>query len=411
MNYKVRKDFFNFLELEGVQPRHWLQISPLYGKKEYKQILKARIDFFSQSHPRVKKADCAIELPGFSRERFHYSLQLHYFDDEHRLARYWLETHEGAPFLINGAYSFASFLRLGDQLQLGVNYLKCCAQRGSPMKSEVFIDSRLAKSQLTILIQGETGTGKTRLAREIHQRSGRSGNFVHINLSSFSSSLIESELFGHCRGAFTGALAKKVGALESANHGTLFLDEIDSLPLDLQVKLLLFLDDFKFRAVGDLNTKKIETRLIVASGQDLEALVAKNLMRKDFYYRIASGRTLYLPALREKTDLVRQFCYEYAEERKIHFAPALIAWYQQLPWPGNFRQLKQHLELKYYFSSSSRIDFDEIDIELESKIKNHKIEMSYCQKLSEFKGNVKLCAHRIKERKKILTDLVGQNVF
>lgn len=129
---------------------------------------------------------------------------------------------------------------------------------------------------MPIFLSGETGTGKSTLAREIHDISSRSKEpFVQINIASFSQNLVESELFGHAKGAFTGALFEKRGIFLEANKGTLFLDEIDSLSFELQTKLLLFLDDLKIRAVGSNHDKKVDVRLIVASGENLEDLIQK----------------------------------------------------------------------------------------------------------------------------------------
>ena len=160
------------------------------------------------------------------------------------------------------------------------------------------MEQNLINSDLKILISGETGTGKSHLARKVHEKSGRLGEFVAINLSSFNPQLIESELFGHKKGSFTGAIHDKTGAFSMAKNGTLFLDEIDSLPLDLQTKLLTFIDNKKFRRVGDTKEESINTRLIFASGRPLEQLVEQGSFRKDLFFRLKSGHSVEMASLR-----------------------------------------------------------------------------------------------------------------
>ena len=167
-------------------------------------------------------------------------------------SRYLLKSCHQIPFRINGSYCFEAFLERGDIVEIGFNrlqFLKSNTQL-KVLSEEHLIPDSIIQSQLNLLIEGETGTGKTTLAKKIHEKSGRSGRFIHLNLSSFSSNLIESELFGHIKGSFTGATTNKTGAILEAHKGTLFLDEIDSLNLELQTKLLLFLDNYEVRPVG-----------------------------------------------------------------------------------------------------------------------------------------------------------------
>jgi len=188
--------------------------------------------------------------------------------------------------------------------------------------------------------------------------------FVHINLSSFSEKLIESELFGHMKGSFTGAIAEKIGAFEQANGGTLFIDEIDSLPIELQAKLLIFLDEKKIRKVGGVKDLKVNCRLIFASGKNLRQLVANSQMRRDFYYRIISGAIIKLPTLRDNVQKIQSFCEEFEVENKVHMNQDLIDFYKSLPWPGNYRQLKSHLNKKRVIATGSKLLFDEMDEKL-----------------------------------------------
>jgi transcriptional regulator with PAS, ATPase and Fis domain len=199
------------------------------------------------------------------------------------------------------------------------------------------------------------------LAKKIHKATRNDKAFIHINISSFSQSLMESELFGHIKGAFTGAISDKPGAILAAQDGTLFIDEIDSLPLELQTKLLIFLDEKKFRPVGSHKEINIKCRLIFASGQKLESLLKKNIMRKDFYFRLNSGLKIRLPSLREDENLMANICDQFAYENKVLIEPKLIEFYQTLPWPGNIRQLRSLLRKKMLMSHHSRLAFDKCD--------------------------------------------------
>ena len=206
------------------------------------------------------------------------------------------------------------------------------------------LDEKIVKSKVPILIEGETGVGKTHIARKIHEASGCQGEFVHVNLCSFSPGLIESELFGHIRGAFTGAMNDKKGALREAREGTLFLDEIDSLSIEMQTKLLLFLEDFLVRPVGSAIKYPVQTRVICAAGKDLGEMVKEGFMRKDFYFRISSGKKLKLKSLREDPSRVESIMNKFALDKDIYFSPKLYEFYKSLPWPGNIRQLVGHLQ-------------------------------------------------------------------
>jgi DNA-binding NtrC family response regulator len=222
----------------------------------------------------------------------------------------------------------------------------------------------LMRSELKILIQGETGTGKTYLAGKIHERSGRPGAFVAVNLSSFNPQLIESELFGHLKGSFTGAMKDKLGAFELAEGGTLFMDEIDSLPLETQIKLLTFIDNNRFRRVGDTREREIRTRMIFAAGRPLESLVQQGLFRRDFYFRLKSGHTLELAPLRNNTPQIGLACHHFGQHKGVAISERLVEFYESLAWPGNLRQLQGHLEKKRVLCRTHKLDFDHLDEEL-----------------------------------------------
>jgi transcriptional regulator with PAS, ATPase and Fis domain len=264
---------------------------------------------------------------------------------------------------------FESILEVGDLCELGFHTLTFerknnSADEFSMTHKVIQQNKKIVESELPILIEGETGVGKTSLARKVHGASLSVGHFVHVNISSFSTNLLESELFGHVKGAFTGANTDKVGALKLSSGGTLFIDEIDSLPLEIQTKLLIFLDEQKIKPVGATFEEKIKTRIICASGKNLEQLVVEGKMRMDFYYRIASGLKITIPSLRDNPKLIEKFCKLYTIENKVSMTNKLTEFYMSLPWPGNIRQLKGHLDKKKLISNSTKLDFDELDDEL-----------------------------------------------
>jgi formate hydrogenlyase transcriptional activator len=209
----------------------------------------------------------------------------------------------------------------------------------------------VAPTNSTALIEGETGTGKELIARAIHEHSTRCDQpFVKVNCAAIPLGLLESELFGHERGAFTGAVARKMGRFEAANHGTLFLDEIGDMPLELQPKLLRVLQDGEFERLGSTQTQRANVRLIAATNKDVSKLVAQNQFRRDLYYRL-NVFPIVVPPLRDRREdipsLVRHFLRIYSEQmnKRIEWIPtevmeALIAHC----WPGNIRELQNFIE-------------------------------------------------------------------
>jgi DNA-binding NtrC family response regulator len=208
-----------------------------------------------------------------------------------------------------------------------------------------------ADAETTVLILGETGTGKELVARAIHERSARSSNaFVKLNCAAIPTGLLESELFGHERGAFTGAIMQRIGRFELANHGTAFLDEIGEIPLELQPKLLRVLQEREFERLGSTRTLKTDARLIAATNRDLEECVKESAFRADLYYRL-NVFPIYVPPLRERSEdiplLVRHFVQHYARRmnRAIDTIPSgtmeALVHHQ---WPGNIRELQNLIE-------------------------------------------------------------------
>lgn len=211
--------------------------------------------------------------------------------------------------------------------------------------------SQVSKSNATVLIRGESGTGKELVANAIHYNSLRSKSpFVKVNCAALPSNLIESELFGHEQGAFTGAIRQKKGKFELANKGTIFLDEIGSIGMDVQVKLLRVLQEKEFERVGGYKTIKTDVRIIAATNKNLEQAVEDEAFRDDLYYRL-NVFPVYMPPLRErKTDvllLADHFLEKYAKENQKdirRFSTPAIDMLIQYHWPGNVRELENCIE-------------------------------------------------------------------
>jgi DNA-binding NtrC family response regulator len=223
------------------------------------------------------------------------------------------------------------------------------------------IDS-VADSRATVMLTGESGVGKTLIARTIHTRSPRAdGPFIEVACGSLPESLLESELFGHARGAFTGAVADKEGKFQVANGGTVFLDEIGDAPLSMQIKLLRVIQDRVFERVGDNKTIQTDVRLIVATNKDLEAEVKAGRFREDLFYRL-NVVTLDIPPLRDRLGdlkpLAEHFLRKYAAENDknvLGISDAALAAMQQYAWPGNVRELENAIERAVILCRESEI--------------------------------------------------------
>jgi two-component system response regulator AtoC len=221
-----------------------------------------------------------------------------------------------------------------------------------PMQAVLRQVAKVAPQKTTVLIHGESGTGKELVARALHERSPRAAlPFVAVNCGAIPSELLETELFGHARGAFTDAVRAKKGLAAEADGGTLFLDEIGELPLPLQVKLLRFLQEEEVRPVGETRSLKVDVRVVAASARDLAQAVAAGQFREDLYWRLAVVG-IRLPALRERPDdlepLARHFLARFAplrpEVRGLDFAPEALARLKAHRWPGNVRELMHAVE-------------------------------------------------------------------
>jgi two-component system, NtrC family, response regulator HydG len=210
--------------------------------------------------------------------------------------------------------------------------------------------ARVAPTDATVVIEGETGTGKEMVARMIHRSSRRANNpFVAVDCASITPSLMESELFGAMRGAFTGADRDRAGVFEAANRGTVFLDEIGEVELEFQVKLLRFLQEREIRPVGSSRAKEVDVRVVAATNRDLQKMVDESRFREDLWYRLNTVR-ITMPPLRERRDdipaLVRFFFNKYAGRyhREVKLMDSGVKALQDHTWPGNVRQLQHMME-------------------------------------------------------------------
>lgn len=248
---------------------------------------------------------------------------------------------------------------------------------------------RVAPTTATVLIVGETGTGKKLVAQAIHNASRRvAKQLVEVNCGAFTETLLESELFGHMRGAFTGAMADKIGLLEVAEKGTFFLDEISEMPVHLQVKLLHVLEEREIRPVGGIRTKRIDVRFIAATNRPIEELVAKGLFREDLYYRL-NVVTIFIPPLRERKedipDLAVSFLDRFARANN-RSAPAINAAAMRVliayDWPGNVRELRNCIERMIAMSPVGPLEVDTVP----QNIKNRGVAKSAFAPLQEPDG-------------------------
>ncbi len=244
-----------------------------------------------------------------------------------------------------------------------------------PSMLEVFCKlQKVATTDISVLITGETGTGKELIAREIHRRSNRaSGPFVVINCGAIPENLIESELFGHVKGAFTGAVASRPGKFQVANGGTLFLDEIGELPLNLQVKLLRALQERIVFRVGDSKPEKVDIRVVAATNRVLEEEIRAGRFREDLYYRL-NVVNIYLPALRERGDdvliIAKALLSKHAEELGAHvqgFTPQALTAIKKHPWPGNIRQLENRIKKALVLCERSLLGPEDLDLGKEAE--------------------------------------------
>ena len=241
------------------------------------------------------------------------------------------------------------------------------------MKRAISLAEKVSKTDVPVLLTGETGTGKEVFAQAIHNNSGRSKKpFVAVNCSAFSKELLESEMFGHKAGAFTGAVKDKKGLFEEANNGTIFLDEIGEMAFELQAKLLRILETGEYIKIGDTKPTHIDVRIIAATNRNLPAEIAAGRFREDLFYRLSVFQ-VHLPPLRERTGdikiLAESFVRSFSEKLSHpvnRIAPAYLEALCQQPWKGNIRELRNVIERSLIVCEGDRLDVDDLPLEIQN---------------------------------------------
>jgi DNA-binding NtrC family response regulator len=243
--------------------------------------------------------------------------------------------------------------------------------KSAPMRALFQLIETVAPTATTILITGETGTGKEMVARAIHQTSPRHrGRFVAINVSAIPETLLDAELFGHVKGAFTGAVAMRPGRLEQADGGTLFLDEVGTMPMALQMKMLRVLQEREFERIGDTRTIKVDVRIVTATNADLAKMVKEGSFREDLYYRL-NVIPVHLAPLRERVEdiplLAQTFLKKFAPDRDVTVSQDAMRRLMAYAWPGNVRQLENAIERAIAMSGSrTQIDVADLPADLQA---------------------------------------------
>ena len=241
------------------------------------------------------------------------------------------------------------------------------------LKEAVLLARKVAVTDVPVLLTGETGTGKEVFARAIHYNSKRAKqNFVAVNCSSFSKELLESEMFGHKAGSFTGALKDKKGLFEEANHGTIFLDEIGEMAFELQAKLLRILETGEYIKIGDTKPTRVNVRIIAATNRNLPEEIAKGRFREDLFYRLGVFQ-VHLPPLRERTGdirlLAKAFIRNFSAQlsRAINeITPEFLSTLEQQPWKGNIRELRNVIERSLIVCEGDRLDIADLPLEIQN---------------------------------------------
>jgi formate hydrogenlyase transcriptional activator len=337
--------------------------------KEGKPIVLNRLDPDTIPAEMYKKAKAEgmnsfCDLPLVGRERLLGVLAVARRDEDtfdEDQVQFLTQVANQVAIAIENATAYGEIARLRDKLAQEKLYLEDeirgemdfegIVGQSSGLRHVLSLVETVAPSDSTVLLLGETGTGKELIARAIHDRSRRKDRtLVKLNCAAIPTGLLESELFGHERGAFTGAISQKIGRLELAHQGTLFLDEVGDIPIDIQPKLLRALQEREFERLGSTRTQKVDVRLVAATNRDLNKMIENREFRSDLYYRL-NVFPIRIPPLRERPEdiplLVRYFTQKYARrmEKQIESIPAAVmkklsSWH----WPGNIRELENFIE-------------------------------------------------------------------
>jgi two-component system NtrC family response regulator len=251
---------------------------------------------------------------------------------------------------------------------------------------------RVACADVSVMMLGASGTGKELLARGVHDQSGRKGTFIAINCAAIPENLLEAELFGYERGAFTGAVKSNVGKIELAEGGTLFLDEVGDIPLPLQVKLLRFLQERVIERIGGRQPIAVDTRIVCATHQDLEAMIAKGLFREDLYYRLAEI-VVKIPSLAERPGdavlLARHFVNRFSRELNPGvqaLSPDAMAAIDEHPWPGNVRELENRIKRAVIMADGRTIAATDLDLSAKAEGESVPINLRAAREVADRKA-------------------------
>lgn len=252
--------------------------------------------------------------------------------------------------------------------QISTTLLPPIITRNHLMKQQIELAQQVADSMLTVLIEGESGTGKELVAKFIHQQSSRREKpFIIVNCSALPETLLESELFGHIKGAFTGAVKDRVGRFEAADGGTVFLDEIGELPQAVQVKLLRFLQDREFERVGENLTRKVDVRIIAATNRRLSDALKEGIFREDLYYRLNAVR-ISPPPLRDRAEdillLIYHFLKKFSPNSDIEISDEALKLLTTYRWPGNVREVENVIERAILLAKHRKIEPSHLPPEL-----------------------------------------------
>jgi transcriptional regulator with GAF, ATPase, and Fis domain len=276
-----------------------------------------------------------------------------------------------ASLLVQHAFHINALTEQTNHLKASLEFTKFGGIIGScSHMQQVFSNiDKIASTDVSVLIFGETGTGKELIARELHRRSGRAmGPFAVINCGAIPENLLESELFGHVRGAFTGAVTSRIGRFQAAHHGTLFLDEIGEMPQHLQVKILRALQDHRITRVGDEKSEEIDIRILAATNRDLSAMVKKGTFREDLYYRL-NVVEIDVPPLRQRGNDALVIANYFLQKYSKIYGKDILGLSEQAQnailnydWPGNVRQLENRIRRAIVMSEGKRINPVDLDI-------------------------------------------------
>jgi len=323
--------FATLAEILRLKPHTKVIVATGHGARESatKAVSMGAYDFY--------KKPVDIDEPGFIVAR---AFHLHEIEEEHRR----LESGSAASVLGSIITAAPEMLKLGKTIE------------------------RVASADVSVMLLGASGTGKELLARAVHEKSGRKGEFIAINCAAIPENLLEAELFGYERGAFTGAVKSNVGKIELAEGGTLFLDEVGDIPLPLQVKLLRFLQERVIERIGGRQPIAVDTRIVCATHQDLESMIAAGTFREDLYYRLAEI-VVKIPPLTERSGdsvlLARHFVNRFGRELNpgvSSLSPDAIDAIHAYGWPGNVRELENRIKRAVIMADGKSVTAADLDL-------------------------------------------------